>query len=82
MPRPLAEQVDPQQAALILVDVQNDFCHPDGASGRGEESGLTKCAHPILLSRQVVEPGLSQLEPQVVVTARLDKSSHSCREGA
>jgi ureidoacrylate peracid hydrolase len=34
MPRTLAEQVDPRQAALILVDVQNDFCHSDGASGR------------------------------------------------
>ena len=30
----LAEKVDPRQAALIVVDVQNDFCHPEGAAGK------------------------------------------------
>ncbi|HZU07960.1 MAG TPA: isochorismatase family cysteine hydrolase [Chloroflexota bacterium] len=34
MARPLADKVDPRQAALVIVDVQNDFCHPDGAAGR------------------------------------------------
>lgn len=34
MARTLAEKVDPRQAALIVVDVQNDFCHPEGAAGR------------------------------------------------
>src|SRR3712207_1897039 len=38
MARTLAEKVDPRQAALVVVDVQNDFCHPDGASGqRGKD---------------------------------------------
>jgi ureidoacrylate peracid hydrolase len=26
--------LDPASTALIVVDVQNDFCHPDGAAGR------------------------------------------------
>jgi ureidoacrylate peracid hydrolase len=33
MSRSLAEKVDPRQAALIVVDVLNDFCHPEGAAG-------------------------------------------------
>src|SRR5919206_4655477 len=38
MARSLAEKVDPRQAALVVVDVQNDFCHPDGAAGqRGKD---------------------------------------------
>jgi ureidoacrylate peracid hydrolase len=40
MARTLAEKVDPRQAALIVVDVQNDFCHPEGAAGRrGKDLG-------------------------------------------
>lgn len=27
----LAEWVDPKTAALVVIDVQNDFCHPQGA---------------------------------------------------
>lgn len=30
----LSRLVDPNTAALVLIDVQNDFCHPDGAFGR------------------------------------------------
>jgi len=30
MPRPLSEKVDPTKTALVVIDVQNDFCHPDG----------------------------------------------------
>jgi ureidoacrylate peracid hydrolase len=28
---PLEQLVDPAAAALVIVDMQNDFCHPDGA---------------------------------------------------
>ncbi len=31
---PLSERVDPGSTALVVVDVQNDFCDPDGAFGR------------------------------------------------
>jgi nicotinamidase-related amidase len=30
----LAERLDPSRTALLVVDVQNDFCHPDGVFGR------------------------------------------------
>ena len=29
-----ADPVDPASAALIVIDVQNDFLHPDGAFGK------------------------------------------------
>lgn len=29
-----AERVDPATTALVVIDVQNDFCHPDGVFGR------------------------------------------------
>jgi ureidoacrylate peracid hydrolase len=32
--RDLARLIDPAKAVIIVVDVQNDFCHPDGAIGR------------------------------------------------
>ena len=30
----LAEKLDPRHTALIIVDVQNDFCHSDGTFGQ------------------------------------------------
>src|SRR4051812_35089819 len=30
----LPERVDPGATALVVVDVQNDFCHPEGVFGR------------------------------------------------
>lgn len=30
----LSELIDPRHAALLVVDVQNDFCHDEGAFGR------------------------------------------------
>jgi len=29
-----AARMDPSHTALVLIDIQNDFCHPDGAFGR------------------------------------------------
>ena len=38
----LAEQVDPGVAALLVIDMQNDFCHPEGVSGkRGRDLSMT-----------------------------------------
>ena len=34
----LAERIDPRHAALMLIDVQNDFCHPRGAVGWSNDS--------------------------------------------
>jgi ureidoacrylate peracid hydrolase len=30
----LAQQVDPRHTALLVVDLQNDFCHPDGLAAQ------------------------------------------------
>ena len=30
----LGEWVDPSTSALIVIDVQNDFCHDEGAFGK------------------------------------------------
>ncbi|MPZ48051.1 MAG: isochorismatase family protein [Dehalococcoidia bacterium] len=41
----LAEKADPRKAAIIVVDVQNDFCHEDGSSAknaRGPGEGLQR----------------------------------------
>ena len=32
--RTLSDQVDPRVAALLIIDMQNDFCHPQGVSGK------------------------------------------------
>ena len=46
MVRTMAEKLDPRQAALVIVDVQNDFCAPQGAAGlRGKDlSGVAGMA--------------------------------------
>jgi nicotinamidase-related amidase len=36
-----AERLDPAHTALVLIDVQNDFCHPEGCFGRlGNDLGM------------------------------------------
>jgi ureidoacrylate peracid hydrolase len=45
--------VDPNATALIVIDVQNDFCHPEGAFGRvGHDNGrmhdLASALHTLL----------------------------------
>ncbi len=32
---PLSELVKPSKTAILVVDVQNDFCEPEGAAGKG-----------------------------------------------
>ena len=48
--RTLKERCDPKKAALIVVDVQNDFVSPDGsAAKRGEDVGAAVVMVPNLL---------------------------------
>ena len=38
----LASLVDPAATALVVIDVQNNFCHPEGAFGRtGHDTSTT-----------------------------------------
>ena len=49
--RSLKERCDPKNAALIVVDVQNDFVSPDGsAAKRGEDVSAAMAIMPPLLS--------------------------------
>src|SRR5438093_518529 len=48
-PVSLAERVDAGRAALIVIDMQNDFCHPDGAITK--EYGLDVAAGRAILPR-------------------------------
>jgi ureidoacrylate peracid hydrolase len=50
------ERLDPKQTALIVVDVQNDFCHPDGGCARSFGVQVVKdiqAAMPVL--RRLIE---------------------------
>jgi nicotinamidase-related amidase len=43
----LAEVVDPRRAALLVVDVQNDYCAPDGVLAReGGDISMTRAVVP------------------------------------
>jgi ureidoacrylate peracid hydrolase len=47
----LQERLDLRASALIIVDVQNDFCHPDGAAGRmGLDVGAVQSVVPNIVS--------------------------------
>ena len=41
--RTLDEKVSPEHTALLVIDVQNDFCHPDGAIARmGQDTSYAR----------------------------------------
>src|SRR3954471_12470364 len=47
----LEELVDPATTALVVVDVQNDFCHPDGHFARYKKDlSATQDVLPTLVS--------------------------------
>jgi ureidoacrylate peracid hydrolase len=49
-PLTLAEKVDPATAALLVIDVQNDYNHPDGYAGRkGHDVSVCRAMVPRLL---------------------------------
>jgi len=41
-----AETIPPEQTALLIVDLQNDFLHPDGAYARGGQASAAIAALP------------------------------------
>ena len=58
---PLERKVDPRTAAVIVVDVQNDYCHPDGI--RGKVRSVEHCV--------AMAPTLVRLIDEARVRARL-----------
>ena len=58
--RTLAEKVEPRNTALVVVDMQNDFCHADGYFGkRGGDLSA-------------VGPAVAKIEALVAEARRLD----------
>ncbi|MEM7056038.1 MAG: cysteine hydrolase [Pseudomonadota bacterium] len=46
----MTDQIDPARTALLLVDLQNDFIHPNGAYARGGQTSVDIAALPNRLS--------------------------------
>lgn len=45
----LAEKIDPRHTAVVVVDMQNDFCHPQGAlAARGADVSVLRSIIPNL----------------------------------
>ncbi|MFQ5693717.1 MAG: cysteine hydrolase family protein [Nitrospinota bacterium] len=70
----LAEWVDPASSALIVIDVQNDFCHSEGGFGRlGVDLGPIQACLSRL--RRLMEEARGAGVP--VVIFRVARSPHS-----
>ena len=67
----LAEWVDPASSALLVVDMQNDFCHPEGA--------FAKRGLDISLAQQIV-PTVNRLMGRPGRRASRSSSFGSCGE--
>jgi ureidoacrylate peracid hydrolase len=55
---PLSTRVDPDRSALLVIDMQNDFVHPEGVTAvwmrrRREQAGLAVPQDPTLTERMV-----------------------------
>ena len=59
--RTLEEQVQPRRTALVIVDVQNDFVHPEGIYGRRSQS---------LWEEQPLIPRMLETLPRLLDSAR------------
>lgn len=51
----MAERIDPKRTALLTIDLQNDFLHPDGAYGRAGQTAASIAALPARI-RPIIEP--------------------------
>ena len=76
MLRTLAEKVDPKRAALVVVDMQNDFCHEDGAGAKnGSNVGPVQSIVPRL--NQLIDEARSIEMPVIFVRAVHNKWTDS-----
>jgi len=91
----LSEQVDPKVAALLVIDMQNDFCHPQGVSGkRGRqltmsiemaprlEAFIKECRHagmPVIFVKTIHSPWTDS--PSWVRRLDKDRGDSVCRPG-
>jgi ureidoacrylate peracid hydrolase len=70
----LKERCDPTKAALLVVDVQNDFCHSDGAFGR---SGKDMHAIQIMIPRELCAHARTLEIPVIFVRTTHDEPTSS-----
>jgi ureidoacrylate peracid hydrolase len=75
----LSEKVDPKRAAILIIDMQNDFCHPEGRAGRrGMDVSPTEAIVPqiknlVAEARRVAVP---------VIFARFTLTQHTIQKNA
>lgn len=72
----LAELTDPGSAAVVVIDVQNDFCHPDGAFGKvgHDNSMMPKLAAQL---RKLLAEARKQNVLTIFVRATYDREVNS-----
>lgn len=67
---------DPARCALLLIDVQNDFCHPDGSMGTaGKDTGAAVAMVPRL--QALVAAARAASVPVVFVRTTHDETNDS-----
>lgn len=72
----LPERIDPQHTALVLVDLQRDFCHPEGVMGRlGED--LSNMAGAVAQSARLLSAARSVGMPVIHVRAEYGAADSS-----
>ncbi len=64
--RTLAETLNPATTALLVVDVQNDFCHPQGLLPRTRPNGATAAAESAKMAGPLAEIIASAREKDVL----------------
>jgi len=74
--RSLEEQIDPRHTALLIVDVQNDFVHPDGLHGQATLKGETDSYRPgrghLWEAYPLIPRALKNLEKLLEAARRVD----------
>jgi ureidoacrylate peracid hydrolase len=78
MKKTIPELLDPTKAAILVVDVQNDFCHPAGAAGKaGTDTSAAMAMIPRLqaLLDAAREVGTKVIFIQTIHTAETDSEA-------
>lgn len=74
--RMMKEKLNPAKTAVIVVDVQNDFCHPEGACAlRGNDVGAVKSMMPHL--HQLISTARNHQVPVIFIQTFHEKATDS-----
>jgi ureidoacrylate peracid hydrolase len=70
------EQITPEKSAIIVVDVQNDYCHPDGACARrGSDVAAVKEMMPTM--HKLLESARSNHVPVIFIQTFHERATDS-----